>query len=279
MDTLQIIPKLDPAVFSLWETKALVEVRDETGTTTQMIHHESTRIIFGYVIFAGSNKFGYVHYKYRNYQATLFIEIYAITKHTYLKESTFSIECGYTCNNVNGNLCKINEFTFNVILGDLGNEENISVIQFTSRSAVKLTDVTWSYRDSDLQYGYFFDTATLLRSNIIGFETNKFGVRVDNLATRSVFGRQIIVHSTYSHQFLLPTEIESEIIEISQRTWCLIYLKNLKATDAKKYELLILFDLLTGNVLEWKEYDKTYQFAYTINFKNAAPSIGYLTVG
>ena len=165
-----------------------VKVQKQDGTITQSIKIPQNRIDLGFIAFSGTNKFAYVYYTYPEHEdrlhseACVCINIFSICEDDYVHDSSFYVCCRYRVGNVEARISQVNGTTYNVIVSDLCNYEYISVVQFTSRSAQKLSNVDWPY-DHEFRELYYFNQQAIYIIEVETLTNNNFEINLFNIAT------------------------------------------------------------------------------------------------
>lgn len=247
---------------------------------------ETSRVSFGFVII--SNKFCHVHYKYIDIDTNsepiskphLVVDIYGLDLlNGLIHETKHKIECGYTCGNVNGKIMQIDNTKCRIILGDLCNYNEVRVIDFTLTSIQEIFTYDWSVIDYDFDEVYFLNINLILRSDVIGFDTNCIGIRIINLSNQNIFGKEIIFKSNCSHKYTdKPNELESSIIQVLNDKYILIKIKLINSINILKTVeeyILVLVDIIEGEICSLQKFNSKLEYGYTIDL-NSTPQIDFL---
>ncbi len=272
-----LIPNFEPT--HLFDDQAFVDILFP-NKLTQPINFklDSSRVTFGFVVI--SNKFCHVHYKYldTNSKPQLIIDIYGLDQsENLIRERRHKLECGYSCGNVSGKIVQINSTTCKVVIGDLCNYLQVKVIEFTLESICELYDFNWSEIDYNINEVYFLNKNMILVSDVVGFNTNCIGIRVQNLSDQSILGKSIVLKTDYTHKYTdKSNELESSIIQVIENKYVLIKIKLINTVDVFKIiekNILVLVDVIEGHAYT-TEFDPNLKYAYTIELNpNSKPNI------
>ncbi len=200
----------------------------------------------------------------------LIVDVYGLDlSGSLIKESRHILECGYSCGNVDGRIVPVDNTTCRVILGDLSNYTEATVVEFTIDSIRELYIFDWSQIDYDIYQVYFLDKNLIFVSDVVGFDTNCIGIRVLNLADNNIFGEQIVFKCGFTHKYTdKPNELESKIIQMIDNKYVLIKIKLINSISVLKIieeDILVLVDVVSGQAKSIKRLDKNQFHAYVIN--------------
>ena len=287
------------STFDLWETKYKLELINNTDNiivSTRSLG--KTRIYFGCVLFKSTNEIAYIHYKYPSddtiCKASLIVDIFCFKSNKLVKTREFIIECGYSCGNVDGKICKIDDDKYTIILGDLTNNDYISVIEITNTLyktpyRFDVTDI-----ELDINYMYFLDKTNIIYSSIIADKTNYLHIGIfDGITSEPI--RLITDYKLpekYSHNFDECTEINSHIMEYANGVFLIKIVLDCKvdALHINEHKLLLLVknDLVLEileppedvnyKIIGFEGFVSTNESIYTINFNENMPYIGFLEI-
>lgn len=281
-----IIPKFDTDL--LCEDCFVDIIFQGTSNPDIQFKLASSRVTFGFVVIC--NKFCHVHYKYldTNSKPRLIVDIYGLdSSGNFIREHRHTLVCGYSCGNVNGKVMQINTTSCRIILGDLTNYTLVKVIEFTIDSIVELYEFDWSQIDYNIEEVYYLNKNLILNSDVIGFDTNCIGIRVTNLSDHSILGKEIIFKSNSTHKYTnKPNELESSIIQVIENKYVLIKIKLINSINILKVVeeyILVLVDVIEGQVESIQKFDSKLEYAYTIEFTSNSnsdlnPQIGFLKI-
>ena len=227
-----------------------------------------TRVCFGIMTCPDNNIFIYVHCNYINDIASIVIEIYNIidnqryenmdslnprfhNKINKLRE--FIIPSNTSCGSTTGVLQRVGNDLFNVIWGDLVNDEYVNLVLF-DLNGYQPTQMVKDVEDmNDIADYYFITNNNIIQPNVIAINSNKLHIHLRSIKTNRIIIIQE-VELPYTHRYDVA-EVESSILEFdiyNKHTLCLIRVKLENKVDVlhiENYELDILMDIHTNSII------------------------------
>ena len=152
-----------------------------------------------------------------------------------------------------GVLQRVGTDLFNVIWGDLVNDEYVNLVLF-DLNGYQPTQMVKDVEDmNDIADYYFITNNNIIQSNVIAINSNKLHIHIRSVKT----GRIIIIQDVelpYTHKYDVA-EVESSILEFdiyNKHTLCLIRVKledKIDVLHIENYELDILMDINTNSII------------------------------
>lgn len=194
-----------------------------TGYEIQLILNEEllfskkvdTRIFIGKLSFTTETVC--VHYKYPSSskgESSLYIEYYKIEKNEIVTSKEYVFPFGYSCNNLEFKICKVDTEHYNIILGDLTNFNTINVVSVTP----ELCFDPYQLDCSSIDKMYVIDRDTLLYAYVCIIQT-KLCISIINEKTNKVI-YQLVTMSPDNNTY---KEIDSYLLDFSNDN-CVIQL-------------------------------------------------------
>ena len=137
------------------------------------------RSCFGIISNLELNEFTVVSNEYLNNDPIIRLQYFTINEHNnIIFTNELIIKTEYSCGNTNGKICKIDNFAFNIIWGDLSNYDYCDIFtiankQIVSKEQIKLYDI-----DCDLDSCYFVSKCTIFKSLASGINNDKINIAV-----------------------------------------------------------------------------------------------------
>ena len=212
-----------------------------------------TRVCFGIMTCPDNNIFIYVHCNYINDIASIVIEIYNIIDNKINKLREFIIPSNTSCGSTTGVLQRVGNELFNVIWGDLVNDEYVNLVLF-DLNGYQPTQMVKDVEDmNDIADYYFITNKNIIQPNVIAINSNKLHIHLRSIKTNRIIIIQEVV-LPYTHKYDVA-EVESSILEFdiyNKHTLCLIRVKLENKVDVlhlENYELDILMDIHTNSII------------------------------
>ena len=295
---LELIPWELDRLFE--DTDCKLKVYGLESQLVQTIQLRSARISLGYGLFTSpTNKFFHLSYGYKpdNSKACTILDIWSVSATSGTKESTFTFGSNFSCSNLEWALSYISGSEYRLVLSDLTNYTNVRVYSIQPTGITLIQDFDWSPIDYSPGEIYWKSSTNILISETVGFDQNKIGIRITNLAQDQLVGNPIIfklINQTasagleleqssnrHTHKYTTPTEIPSKILQIRNNLY-LIKIKYDVSINPLKVEtkcIVVLVDFESNKILDSKPYDKEKKLAYDIelNLNTALPEVSCST--
>lgn len=280
---VQIIPCEQDELFE--PTKCTLNIYSNSDTSLsspiQIIKLRSSRISLGYGIFAQSNQFFHLSYDPGLDSGPGYLIILDVFDAELKPIQTYKASSTFSCSNLEWVLSYNSDQEYKLVLGDLCNYTEVQVLSIKSSAIIHLQTFDWGPISYNIKDVYWLASTNILVSDTVGFDGNKIGIRITNLATDTLVGNPIIFKINQTHKYSNPIEIPSKIIQTKENLY-LIKIKYDIPINPLKIEtkcILVLCDFKLGKIYHSIPYDKTKALGYQIHMCLPEPSIGFFKLG